>query len=64
MNNLEFKLTMQESEGSGLALDNLKHKLDNLGYVKSHSGLMNDNKLLNIMKNSAVLSENGGNKDK
>lgn len=33
-----------------------RHKLDNLGYVKYHSGLMNSDERMRRMKNCSMLS--------
>ena len=58
---------MRESVGMGAKLKLVKRKLDNLGYIKSHSGLQNNEARLERLKSememAASLAENNGTRD-
>jgi hypothetical protein len=48
---------MQDAGDSGAKHKLSKHKLDAMGYVKSHSGIMNDDQRVKRLKNQAQLAE-------
>ena len=58
---------MKETVGTGAKLKLVKRKLDNLGYIKSESGIQNDEKCLkrleNQMQMAAALAEINALKD-